>query len=205
MTKLRGFDITDSRETFVQGATAFRNARDLAQRHRDRFIQAANTGARQPRPDTPPEAEITVEETQQYAESTCDKFVDCEDYVEPQAVGAENYAASQGFDDGPASPQYLYAEDEEPSQESTSAGAEPAMSFATSFTSSFSAQSQTSSKRNRASYSPPSNPQPHKKHGSANVRTRQGASRRAAGSSIRALTSTGSATPKLPSTGGYWD
>ncbi|KAB5513040.1 hypothetical protein GE09DRAFT_638816 [Coniochaeta sp. 2T2.1] len=76
------------------------------------------------------------------------------------------------------------------------------MSFATSFTSSFNAQSQSSSKRNRASHSPPSNPQPRKKHGSAKARTRQGASRRAAGSSTRASTSTGSAAPQPSSTGG---
>ncbi|UNI14801.1 hypothetical protein JDV02_001396 [Purpureocillium takamizusanense] len=42
MTKIRGFDMTDSRDTFVAGATAFRNARDLAKRHRDNLIQAAN-------------------------------------------------------------------------------------------------------------------------------------------------------------------
>ncbi|KAH6839541.1 hypothetical protein B0I37DRAFT_449448 [Chaetomium sp. MPI-CAGE-AT-0009] len=54
MTKLRGFDMTDTRETFVQGATAFRNARDLAQRHRDSFIQAANARARQSDVETPP-------------------------------------------------------------------------------------------------------------------------------------------------------
>ncbi|KAB5572199.1 hypothetical protein GE09DRAFT_1170465 [Coniochaeta sp. 2T2.1] len=175
MTQLDGWQMTGNIDTFRRGATAFRNARDLAQRHRDRFIQTANTRARRPRPETPPEAEITVAETQQYEESTGDEFVDCEDYVEPQAVGTENYAASQGFDEEPAPLRYLYADDEEPSQESTSAGAEPAMSFATSFTSSFSAQSQSSSKRNRASHSPPSNPQPHKKHDSAKRRTRQSA------------------------------
>jgi hypothetical protein len=195
--------MTGNIDSFRRGATALRNARDLAKGHRDRFIQAANTRARQPRPETPPEAEITVAATQQYEESTCEEFVDCEDYVPgPQAVGTGNYAASQGFDDGPAPPQYLYAEDEEPSQDSTSAGAEPTMSFATSLTSSFSARSQTSSKRNRASHSPPSNPQPHKKHGFAKARTRQGASR-AAGSSTRASTSTESAAPQPSSTGGY--
>ncbi|KAK4186402.1 hypothetical protein QBC35DRAFT_270291 [Podospora australis] len=60
MTKLRGFDMTDSRETFVQGATAFRNARDVAQRHRDKFIQAANARARQSDVEAQHEAEITV-------------------------------------------------------------------------------------------------------------------------------------------------
>ncbi|POS70334.1 hypothetical protein DHEL01_v211272 [Diaporthe helianthi] len=41
--QLRTFSMTDIRETFVQGATAFRNLRDLAKKHRDTFIQAANS------------------------------------------------------------------------------------------------------------------------------------------------------------------
>ncbi|KAL2255945.1 hypothetical protein VTK26DRAFT_2445 [Humicola hyalothermophila] len=90
MTKLRGFDMTDSRETFVQGATAFRNARDSAQRYRDRFIQAANERAHQSDADAPPEAEIAVAVAEQY-EST-DKFVDCRDYPGSQNVGTEDYA-----------------------------------------------------------------------------------------------------------------
>ncbi|KAM0421261.1 hypothetical protein ACHAPT_010983 [Fusarium lateritium] len=44
MTQLRTFAMTDTRETFVQGATAFRNVRDLAKRHLDSAIQAANAG-----------------------------------------------------------------------------------------------------------------------------------------------------------------
>ncbi|KAM4063710.1 hypothetical protein HRG_012505 [Hirsutella rhossiliensis] len=42
MTKIRGFDMTDNRNTFVAGETAFRNTRDLAKRHRDNLIRAAN-------------------------------------------------------------------------------------------------------------------------------------------------------------------
>lgn len=45
MTQVSAFALTSNRDAFVQGATAFRNARDLAQRHRDRFIQAANARA----------------------------------------------------------------------------------------------------------------------------------------------------------------
>jgi hypothetical protein len=157
-------------------------------RHRDSLIQAANARARQSDVDAPPEAEITAA-VAEYEEST-DEFVDCEDYPS-QAVGTEDYAAPGDVDEEPALPQYLCAEDEEPSQESTSLGPEPAISLATSFTSSFSAPSQTSSKRTRAPHSPPSNSQPHKKHVSTR-RTRQSASRRAGGSSMQALTSTGS-------------
>ncbi|KAK3899547.1 hypothetical protein C8A05DRAFT_46418 [Staphylotrichum tortipilum] len=153
MTKLRGFDMTDSRETFVQGATAFRNARDLAQRHRDGFIQTANARVRQSDVGAPPEAEFTVAVGD---EESTDEFVDCEDYPGSRAVSTEDYPAFRDIDEEPALRQYLCAEDEEPSQESTFLGAEPAMSLATSFTSSFT-QSQASSKRTRASPSPPSN------------------------------------------------
>lgn len=108
--------------------------------------------------------------------------MDCVDYA-TQAVGTEDYAAPGDVEDEPALPHYL--EDDEPSQESTFFGAEPAMSFATSFTSSFTAQGQTSSKRNRDS--PPSKPR--RKHDSAKKRTLRSTPRRAAGSSVQGSTS----------------
>ncbi|TWU72058.1 hypothetical protein ED733_002927 [Metarhizium rileyi] len=52
MTPLRGFTLTDTRETFIAGATAFRNARDLARRQRETLIQEANARAAQAREDT---------------------------------------------------------------------------------------------------------------------------------------------------------
>ncbi|KAG8413130.1 hypothetical protein J3459_015773 [Metarhizium acridum] len=45
MTQLRSFGMTDTRETFIAGATAFRNVRDSAERHRNNFIRAANARA----------------------------------------------------------------------------------------------------------------------------------------------------------------
>jgi hypothetical protein len=188
MSQIKAFAMTSDRDTFVQGATAFRNARDLAQRDRDRFIQAANARARQSDVEAPPETE-TVAVAEQHEEST-DEFVDCEDHPGSQAVGTENYAVFGDVEE-PAPPQYLCAEDEEPSHVSTSLGAEPAMSFATSFTSSFTAESQTS-KRDRDN--PPSNSRPHKKHNSAK-RTRRSTPREAAGSSAQGSTSLGSAVP----------
>ncbi|KAK3336901.1 hypothetical protein B0T19DRAFT_471902 [Cercophora scortea] len=192
MTKIRGFEMTDTRETFIQGATAFRNVRDLAQRHRDSFIQTANARARQTDAGAPPEPETTVAVAKQDEEST-DEFVDRDDYPGSQAVGTEGYAASGDVDEEPALPQHLCAEDEEPSQESTALGAEPAKSFATSSTSSFSAPSQTSSKRTRVPPSPPSNSQP------------RSAPRRAAGSSAQGSASSGSAVPQLVSVEEYLD
>lgn len=42
MTQIDGWQMTGSIDSFRRGATAFRNARDSAKRHRDSFIQAAN-------------------------------------------------------------------------------------------------------------------------------------------------------------------
>ncbi|KAK3338037.1 hypothetical protein B0H65DRAFT_542475 [Neurospora tetraspora] len=114
MTQVKAFAMTNDLNIFVQGATAFRNARDHAQRHRGSFIQAANARARQSDVETSPEAEITVVIADKNEEST-DEFVDCEDYHGSQAVGTEDYTAPEDVEE-PALPQDLCAEDEEPSQ-----------------------------------------------------------------------------------------
>ncbi|KAK1812536.1 hypothetical protein LTR12_013074 [Friedmanniomyces endolithicus] len=55
MTQLRSYAITDSSDTFRQGAAAFRNSRDLSKEYRDRFIAAANaTAADRPAPIATP-------------------------------------------------------------------------------------------------------------------------------------------------------
>lgn len=196
MSQIDAYALTGSRKGFVEGATAFRNARDLARRHRDEFIQGANARAR--RSDAFLVDEPEAAEVQQYGDSGSDEFVDCEEYVASGAVATENIAASRYVDEGSALPQYLYAEDEEHSQESTSLGAvEPAMSFATSFTSSFSTQSLSRSKRSKTSRSPPTEPQLHKK------RTRHSAPQ---GSVVptRASTSTALAAEQLAEAEGDW-
>ncbi|KAI0099338.1 hypothetical protein GGR51DRAFT_564986 [Nemania sp. FL0031] len=42
MTKLGGYTLTSKHQNFIEGVTAFRNARDLAKRYRDGFVKAAN-------------------------------------------------------------------------------------------------------------------------------------------------------------------
>ena len=42
MTQLRSFAMTDTTETFRQGATAFRNARDWTKEKRNEFVKSAN-------------------------------------------------------------------------------------------------------------------------------------------------------------------
>ncbi|KAH6618360.1 hypothetical protein B0J18DRAFT_371554 [Chaetomium sp. MPI-SDFR-AT-0129] len=59
MTQVGAYSLTGNRDAFVEGATAFRNARDVAQRHRDSFIQTANTRACQ-FVDAPPEPETIL-------------------------------------------------------------------------------------------------------------------------------------------------
>ncbi|KAL2193247.1 hypothetical protein P885DRAFT_64085 [Corynascus similis CBS 632.67] len=163
MTQIKAFAMTSDQDTFVQVATAFRNARDLAKNHRDRLIEMANAIAGQSNVEARPEPEAIVAVAKQYEELT--DVGDCEDYPGSQVVSAENHAVPGDIDEEPVLPQYLYTEDEEASEEFTSLGAEPAMSFATSFTSSFGqGQSQTRSKRTRASSSPLSTFQPYKKH-----------------------------------------
>lgn len=72
MTQLDSYAMTGKRERFIEGVTAFRNARYLAQRHRDSFIQ--NARARRS-VEAPPEAEITIAVSEHYDESN-DEFVD---------------------------------------------------------------------------------------------------------------------------------
>ncbi|KZZ94258.1 hypothetical protein AAL_05225 [Moelleriella libera RCEF 2490] len=46
MNPLTAYSMISTRDEFVEGATAFRNARELARQHRDNFIQAANAKAK---------------------------------------------------------------------------------------------------------------------------------------------------------------
>ena len=56
MCQLRTFAMTDSKETFLRGAKAYRNLRDSAKEQRDNAIQRANQIfrlAQQPQPQSP--------------------------------------------------------------------------------------------------------------------------------------------------------
>jgi hypothetical protein len=46
MTQLGSWDLTANYDSFQRGVTAFRNARDWAKEHRDRFIEEANAKVR---------------------------------------------------------------------------------------------------------------------------------------------------------------
>lgn len=60
MNQLNSYALTGNHQTFVEGATAYRNLRDLAKQHRDTFIQVANARARG---DIPPTEQDTLAST----------------------------------------------------------------------------------------------------------------------------------------------
>jgi hypothetical protein len=96
MTQMDGYVLIGSRKHFVEGVTAFRNARDFAQRHRDKLIHEANARARQL--DAAP---VNEPETQKHGGPSC------EDHV-GSGVATKNEATSQDMDDeGSALPQNL--------------------------------------------------------------------------------------------------
>lgn len=157
MTQLDSWGMTGNINTFRGGATAFRNARDLAKQHRDSLIRDANAKASQ--------SQIVAA---QDPDGTCDDG-------DPEPVDRTDYLASQDADDAlqqhiadttyyaseddekSVIPRYLSTEDDsqEPRQESEAPGRdELSMSFASSFTSSFT--SGLSAKRPRESFNPPS-------------------------------------------------
>ncbi|KAL1863063.1 hypothetical protein VTK73DRAFT_6488 [Phialemonium thermophilum] len=164
MTQVKGYAMTSDRETFVQGATAFRNVRDLAKQHRDRFIQAANAAALQPM-----EVNIQADAMETAAMETYDEvstavgFTESSDHIDQQHVhndpSAYTAGATYGYeDDYEAHPASHCPEDHH--QEAGPAvplahSDDPSMSLTSSFTSGF-ATDRTQSKRSRPSVSPPS-------------------------------------------------
>ncbi|KAL6810755.1 hypothetical protein GGI42DRAFT_314890 [Trichoderma sp. SZMC 28013] len=158
MTQVGAWAMTGDIDDFRRGATAFRNARDLAKQHRDRFIQSANAGASQARraaaqadADGPNEDDIPtprddVDPAQRIA------LQDADGQLQQHIADASSYDSE---DAGEAPTVLLVPCTEDDSQEAgpdaSQPGDDPSMSFVSSFTSGFS-----SSKRSRQSLSPPS-------------------------------------------------
>ena len=86
MTKLRGFDITDSLETCIDGLKAFRNGREWAKEQRDSFIETANARARECA-EAPSTQKDNATQSQQNEGSSPKEFVDCDESVESQEHG----------------------------------------------------------------------------------------------------------------------
>ncbi len=155
--RLKAYALTSDRETFVQGATALRNARDLARQQRETFIRAANIRATQTgasastryRGKTSGEDALDLP-----TEATA--WHDFHDDLQQQIA---NTYVEDREDDGeaPNTPEDHHSSDESPElgEDATAAGTDcPSMSFASSFTSSLSTAT-SRPKRSRRSLSSP--------------------------------------------------
>lgn len=190
MTQLRTFGMTDTRETFIAGATAFRNARDLARQQRDTFIQEANARAAQAQTVDTREHLSKVHggsHTHGHvyrSESTAwqDSHDDLQQYI------AETY------DEAHTTPTHRYTSDEsqDPGQDPALGTDDPSISFMSSFTSGFSTDN-TRPKRSRQSSSSPT-------QGSRSLKSRSRLT-----SQKSALTPADVADPKAPNSDvSYW-
>lgn len=167
MTPIKSYALTSDRETFVAGATAFRNLRDKAKENRDRFIGTANAAR-----------EVMV---QRDKGPNPDEFLDCEENAasrefpdEPQHPprGSADYATSQDVNEAPEIPQYLEDDDQDVNRSSIPYNAEQqAESSTNSFISSAASGSTEAyrdrSERQRDSHSPSSSLQNASKHHAA--------------------------------------
>ncbi|POR39177.1 Uncharacterized protein TPAR_00623, partial [Tolypocladium paradoxum] len=176
MTKLRGFDMTDSRETFVEGATAFRNARELAQRHRDSFIQIANAKASR--------GTVQDDVTNMPQNGQSDPGVVSHDTAESRQQMADTGTTHLDRNETLIASHYLYTEEDsqDPGQQSPVPACDDlSTSFASSFTSILS-DNPTPLKHPKHPLSPPSKSTGQHRSKS---RTRPGTTLRTAGSPTR--------------------
>ncbi|KAK2732731.1 hypothetical protein FQN57_002485 [Myotisia sp. PD_48] len=88
MTQLKGYSMTSDYETFVRGASAYRNLRDWAKGQRDEFIEAANERYLKPQSESQPTSEqgtiseltVTVDDVETSFESDEPEFHDTAQY-----------------------------------------------------------------------------------------------------------------------------
>ncbi|ATY62549.1 hypothetical protein A9K55_007579 [Cordyceps militaris] len=119
MTQLKGYALTGDRETFVTGATAFRNARDLARRQRERLIREANARALQTRELAA--GEHLIEESDDSHPSDGNAWQAIHDDLQQQIC--ETYTEVQE-DSGPTTPTHQYTSDDsqDPSRDPGASG-----------------------------------------------------------------------------------
>ncbi|UNI16672.1 hypothetical protein JDV02_003088 [Purpureocillium takamizusanense] len=157
MTQLKAYALTSDRETFVAGATAFRNARELAKRYRDTFIQTANMRTAPASTMDPAGVIVSCEETSTFAQHEIFESEDPSEYGAWQdADNALQELIAEGEAEATVMSRSLPAEEDSQylSQESGPLeNDDPSLSFASSFTS-FDIEA-LRSKRPRQSLSPP--------------------------------------------------
>ncbi|KAF3768420.1 hypothetical protein M406DRAFT_107433 [Cryphonectria parasitica EP155] len=155
MNQLTAYALTDNRETFVRGATAYRNLRDLAMQQRATFIEAANATYRA-RVAAAQEEPIAEAQPCDNSNSVSDENFDCEADHTPSAVERSRSPATQDYQGYSVSPAPAAAGPANPSSTSTSISERHS-------------RHKASSKRQRDSHSPTSGSH-RKKHSSGKSR-----------------------------------
>ncbi|KAI0550178.1 hypothetical protein F4679DRAFT_222462 [Xylaria curta] len=146
MTQLDGYQMTGNPKTFVEGATAFRNARDLAKQYRDGFAKEANSRARQ--------IKVTPSQAQCANCSRSSVVLDSANHISQEAHDAlQSDILNQSFTEVDHSPE----EDSDGSSQThaTQDLNDLPVSFATTSSTSSSDTSQAGSKHSRQLHSPP--------------------------------------------------
>jgi hypothetical protein len=160
MIQLDTYALTGSRKGFVEGATAFRNARDMAQRHCDEIVRETNARARQS--NFTQSHELELPEPEQHGYSGSDALVDHEKSAASRVTATGKDAVFHNSDAGSTAPQPIYAEDGEHSHEQQVTILDVVELTPTSVTGLLPSNPNTQtagSKRNKESQSPPSNSQ----------------------------------------------
>lgn len=160
MTQINTWGMTGNIETFRRGATAFRNARELARGQRERLIQAANARTSQAQEVASAEKTSEVHDIQ-YTDahvhrSETTAWQNFHDDLQQQ-ISNTYVGGREDNGEAPTTPEHQYSSDEslDPGKDPAAPGSEGlSMSFASSFTSSFSTAT-TRPKRSRRSWSSP--------------------------------------------------
>ncbi|KAM3521659.1 hypothetical protein NHJ13051_006129 [Beauveria bassiana] len=114
MTQVRTFGMTDTRETFIAGATAIRNARDLARQRREDFLQAAKAKVSQQQPFTTVENGVQLQGGHLVHGSPEDSenevWQDAHDDLQ-QHIAETHSEVNEEHDDAPVTPQQQSSSD----------------------------------------------------------------------------------------------
>ncbi|EJP67430.1 uncharacterized protein BBA_03210 [Beauveria bassiana ARSEF 2860] len=160
MTQVRAFNLTDTPKSFIEGATALRNARDLARQRREGFLQAAKAKVSQQQPVATVENNVQLQDDHlahgSPEDSETGAWQDAHDDLQ-QHIAETHSEVNEEHDDAPATPQQQSSSDssdDSAHHATASVTDDSSRSFVSSFTSNSNTDS-TRPKRSRLSASSP--------------------------------------------------
>ncbi|KAM3473722.1 hypothetical protein MY8738_008228 [Beauveria namnaoensis] len=160
MTQVRAFNLTDTPKSFIEGATALRNVRDLARQRREGFLQAAKAKVSQQQPVTTVENNVQLQDDHLAHGSPEDSetgvWQDAHDDLQ-QHIAETHSEVNEEHDVAPVTPQQQSSSDssdDSAHHATASVTDDSSRSFVSSFTSNSNTDS-TRPKRSRLSASSP--------------------------------------------------